>query len=233
MQIIPVLDLKGGLVVRGMMGERANYRPIESPLAGSATPLDIATGLAALAPFAAFYIADLDAIEGLAGNRAAVEALSAAFPKTELWLDAGVRTAAEARKLLENPRLVVVLGSESVDSADVVAALAGEERVVLSLDYRGDAFLGPATIETDAASWPARVIAMTLAKVGSDAGPDFERLAGIRARAGMRRVYAAGGVRGAGDVESLRAAGVAGALVASALHDGRLDGQTLRRLGIG
>ena len=36
------------------------------------------------------------------------------------------------------------------------------------------------------------------------------------------RLYAAGGVRGWADVETLRRLGVAGALVASAIHDGAL-----------
>ena len=48
------------------------------------------------------------------------------------------------------------------------------------------------------------------------------RLAGVVAQAGDRKVFAAGGLRGAADVRALAAAGVAGVLVASALHDGRL-----------
>jgi phosphoribosylformimino-5-aminoimidazole carboxamide ribotide isomerase len=37
-----------------------------------------------------------------------------------------------------------------------------------------------------------------------------------------RRIYAAGGVRDAADLAALARAGIAGALVATALHDGRL-----------
>ncbi len=64
---------------------------------------------------------------------------------------------------------------------------------------------------------------MTLARVGAGQGPDYERLAGIIARAGGRRVHAAGGVRDAGDLHRLAEMGVAGVLLASALHDGRLS----------
>ena len=32
MEIIPVVDLKGGVVVRARMGQREEYRPIETPL---------------------------------------------------------------------------------------------------------------------------------------------------------------------------------------------------------
>jgi phosphoribosylformimino-5-aminoimidazole carboxamide ribotide isomerase len=63
---------------------------------------------------------------------------------------------------------------------------------------------------------------MTLARVGSGAGPDVERLAAVQRIAAGRRIYAAGGVRDAADLAALARAGIAGALVATALHDGRL-----------
>ncbi len=71
---------------------------------------------------------------------------------------------------------------------------------------------------------------MTLGRVGADAGPDFERLAAVR-RASGAALYAAGGVRGADDLAALARAGIAGALVASALHDGRLSAKDLAAVG--
>jgi phosphoribosylformimino-5-aminoimidazole carboxamide ribotide isomerase len=228
-QIIPVLDIKNGVVVRGVMGKRAAYRPIETPLSASPAPLDVARGLFSLARFTALYIADLDAIEGRPANVATVSALAAAFPGVELWLDAGLRTAAEVAAHLSSPGVSVVLGSETIDSAETVRGFRDEAGAILSLDYRGSAFVGPPGLETAADFWPARVIAMTLAKVGSGAGPDLERLAEVKAKAGPRHVFAAGGVRDAADLEALQAAGIIGALVASALHDGRLNAATLAR----
>ena len=101
---------------------------------------------------------------------------------------------------------------------------------MLSLDFRGDDFLGPAELLTEASLWPRRLIVMTLARVGSGAGPDLERLASVAARAGDRAIFAAGGVRGADDVAALAKAGIAGALVSTALHDGRLAPVDLQRL---
>jgi phosphoribosylformimino-5-aminoimidazole carboxamide ribotide isomerase len=228
-QIIPVLDIKNGAVVRGVMGERAAYRPIETPLSPSSRPLDVARGLLSLARFPALYIADLDAIEGRPANVATVAALAAEFPGLELWLDAGLHTAGEVAAHLLSPGVAVVLGSESIDSAETAGGFRDEPRAILSLDYRGNAFVGPPGLENAAELWPARLIAMTLAKVGSGAGPDLERLAAVKAIAGRRQVFAAGGVRDGADLDDLQAAGIAGALVASALHDGRLDRATLAR----
>jgi phosphoribosylformimino-5-aminoimidazole carboxamide ribotide isomerase len=71
---------------------------------------------------------------------------------------------------------------------------------------------------------------MTLARVGSGSGPDMDRLRSINAKAPDRRVYAAGGVRDAADLVALRRAGIAGALVASSLHNGKLTGAQIARL---
>lgn len=167
MRIIPVLDIMGGRVVRGAMGERQAYRPIETPLSDSADPVAVAKGLARLGDFSAFYVADLDAIEGRPPNAAALSALSEAFADTAFWVDAGLRTAAEAERLQQAPRQHAVMGTESIADAAVLAALTRPERAILSLDFKGDAFLGPPEILQDTRLWPDRVIVMTLARVGS------------------------------------------------------------------
>ncbi len=221
--IVPVLDLKGGEVVHARAGDRARYQPIRSPLAPSSEPGAVVDGLLALAPFRRFYIADLDAIEGCGSHRAVVAALARRHPGIEFWIDAGLTTAA-ATVAVAATGLVPVLGSETLAAAEELAG-AGRDAAgcVLSLDYRGDRFLGPAEVETRAQLWPDRVIVMTLSRVGSGAGPDLARLEEVRRRAGSRRVFAAGGVRDAHDIATLATLGVAGALVATALHDGRID----------
>ena len=93
---------------------------------------------------------------------------------------------------------------------------------MLSLDFRGDAFQGPEEILTESKLWPRRVIVMTLSRVGSGAGPDLPQLAAIKTIAGDREIYAAGGVRDLADLSALKTVGAAGALIASALHDGRV-----------
>ncbi len=124
-------------------------------------------------------------------------------------------------------RRVRVVGSESLlDSAGLQGLVTG----VLSLDFRGDDFLGPPALLADPDLWPRRVIVMTLARVGGGDGPDYERLRDVIARAGADRlIYAAGGVRNGDDLEALRVMGAAGVLVATALHDGRIKTGDLLR----
>jgi len=71
---------------------------------------------------------------------------------------------------------------------------------------------------------------MTLDRVGSRSGPDLERLHAVKAIAQARAIYSAGGVRDTTDLFALASAGIAGALVASSLHDGRITNADLQGL---
>lgn len=228
MRVIPVIDLLGGFVVRARAGERAAYRPIETPLAADARPRSVAAGLLALGRFDTLYVADLEGIMHGRPDDRTVDALADAFPQVTLWVDNGLAEAEAARAWTAARHARLVVGSETQRSAGTLAALG--PAAVLSLDFRGDRFDGPAALLADPDPWPDDVIAMTLARVGSGAGPDLARLAAVGALAGpRRRVYAAGGVRGPADLAVLAEVGVAGALVATALHDGSLDRAALER----
>lgn len=232
MEVIPVLDVAMGQVVRAVQGNRDAYRPIITPLAPSADPAAVAEGLKALFPFRKIYIADLDGIVGRGRNHHLVPALSRVFPFAEIWIDAGTGSRGAARALLAAPVTTLVIGSETLETTKVLHEIAGEApaRTVLSLDFRGDAFIGPDDLLEDAGLWPQRVIVMTLARVGGNDGPDLNRIRDIVARAMGRKVYAAGGIRDRADLDAVRAAGAAGVLVASALHNQKITAGDLREI---
>jgi phosphoribosylformimino-5-aminoimidazole carboxamide ribotide isomerase len=219
---IPVIDLKGGEVVRARMGDRASYRPIKSPLSPTSDAVDVARGLLAVYPFPILYVADLDAIERHGDNFAALRRIRAEFPKLRMWIDNGVADGAALEALVSADLGEPVIGSESQRDGALIARHRDSMRIVLSLDFRGDAFQGPAEILAEPSLWPRRIIVMTLGRVGGGAGPDFARLNAIQSIAGDREIYAAGGVRDAADLRALEAMGCAGALIATALHEGRV-----------
>jgi phosphoribosylformimino-5-aminoimidazole carboxamide ribotide isomerase len=229
-EIIPVIDLKDGAVVRARMGQRDRYRPIETPLSPTSDPVDVTRGLLTVHRFETLYIADLDAIAGGADNRAVLTRLKAKFPQLTLWVDNGICDRGRAQEWLDAGWGDLVLGSETQPDAALVRYFAADPRVMLSLDFRGPSFQGPPALLDETSCWPGRVIAMTLARVGSGAGPDHDRLRSIRDAAPGKKVYAAGGVRDVADLIALKRAGVAGALVASCLHDGRLRGSDIAAL---
>ena len=143
MEIVPVIDLKGAAVVRARLGRRAEYRPIETRLSPTSDPVDVAGGLLSALPFKTLYVADLDAIEGMGDNQASLARLKAAFPSLALWVDNGMFDSEAAQTWLALRMGDLVLGSETQVDDRLVRQLAGDERIVLSLDFRGDAFQGP------------------------------------------------------------------------------------------
>jgi len=230
LRIIPVLDLKGGEVVRAALGQRDLYRPIVTPHAASSEPVLVAEGLRTLYPFPTFYIADLDAIEGRAPNREALVRLGKMTDAPKLWVDAGFAGAATLEVAFGMPGVFPVLGSESQTDDALLRRYRDHPDLILSLDFFADGFRGPPSLLEAKELWPRRVIVMTLAKVGSGAGPDLVRLAAIKAKAGSRDIVAAGGVRNENDIRALSSLGVAAALVATSLHDGTLTREQLALL---
>jgi phosphoribosylformimino-5-aminoimidazole carboxamide ribotide isomerase len=230
LQAIPVIDLMHGQVVHARKGDRASYRPLRSPLSPTSDAVDVVRGLLAVYPFPRLYVADLDAIQGDGDNVRALRRIRTAFPTLQMWVDNGATDAAAIEALIHADLGAPVIGSESQRDANLITRHRGSRRIVLSLDFRGDAFQGPQEVREEPALWPQRIIVMTLERVGSGAGPDLARLAAIRSVAGAREIYAAGGVRDAADLSALKGAGASGALIATALHERRVVGADLEAI---
>jgi phosphoribosylformimino-5-aminoimidazole carboxamide ribotide isomerase len=109
----------------------------------------------------------------------------------------------------------------------------GANRIVLSLDLKAGqpltdvamwrAMAPLAIAESAIASGVSRLIVLDLANVGVDEGVGTLALCQeLRARHPQIEIIAGGGVRGPDDLAQMASAGCNAALVASALHDGRL-----------
>jgi len=141
------------------------------------------------------YVADLDAIEGRPPQDRLVSSL-AAFGA--LWLDGGVSSASRACEALTLGAAHVIVGLETLRSWDALAEICSVLDGVAS------------------------IIVIDLARVGTGEGIDVRLIAGVRDAAPHTVLLAGGGVRGIDDLARLRDAGCDGALVATALHDGRI-----------
>ena len=89
----------------------------------------------AVYPFAALYIADIDAIEGRGGNRQVVRRLQGEFPDLALWVDSGIADLDGATDWLSAGLGHLVIGSETQSDLGLVRRLAADGRVALSLDF--------------------------------------------------------------------------------------------------
>src|SRR5438876_12291445 len=97
MRVVGVIDLMGGVVVRGVGGRRAEYRPVESQLCASAEAVTVAEAYRLEYGIEELYLADLDAISGATPAWRTYEALLMAGFR--LWVDAGVRTIEDGQAL--------------------------------------------------------------------------------------------------------------------------------------
>jgi HisA/HisF family protein len=230
LNLIPVIDLLQGHVVRAVRGDRKAYRPIVSALCASSDPVTVARILCDHCAARQLYVADLDALQGRATQIAVLADLLQALPGIELWLDAGLADASAGEALRSQlapfaSRIVFVYGSESLRSREALERCfghgAGEDdiRAALSLDRRDGQRLDAAGCWDAVALWPERLIVMTLERVGSGAGPDLETLKEVRRLAPGAMLIGAGGIRSEDDLARAGAAGADAWLVASALHD--------------
>lgn len=244
MRIIPVLDLKGGLVVHAVRGDRATYKPVQSRLTHSAAPRAVAAAFAELG-FRTIYVADLDAI---AGERSNLELYRDMLAIAEaIWLDVGLSSVERAIELSEFARSSnvtgIIAGLESLGSPRLLAAIArrvNPDRLVFSLDLkRGSPFtaqpgwarMTPVQIVQYTISLGVRrVIVLDLADVGAGTGASTVELCReIRLRYGSDlELVAGGGVRSLADLAALRDAGCSAALVATALHNGAMTRDDLQ-----
>jgi len=239
MQIIPVIDLLGGQVVRGIGGRRSEYRPIESQLVAGSDPGAIAAAFVKHFGATTCYVADLDAIERGEFDVAAWKAIADAGLR--LWLDAGIGSIERrscvsdwCREYLIDAEFVI--GSETLESEQELARLVDQgqaQRLIFSLDLKagrvlsrivGWPTLSPMQIAARAVdAGVSRLIVLDLADVGTGGGTrTLDLCRQLRQKYSRLELIAGGGVRRLDDLKRMADTGCTAALVASALHDGRI-----------
>ena len=242
MNVVPVIDILNGIVVHAVRGRRKEYQPLQSVLFNSVEPVEVAKGFCKLG-FSELYVADLDAILGNQGN---LQVLRRMTKETglKLMVDAGVTTVGTAEKLLENGVSKVIIGTETLENKSFVGEAVrhfGGARVIVSLDLVGDRMLVKSGFgggedamcllrEFDGMG-VSQVIVLDLARVGSGEGVNVDFLKKVTGELAVD-VYVGGGVRDIADLVELKNLGVAGVLLATALHSGKISVADLKRSGL-
>ena len=241
MKIIPVIDVLDGIAVHAVRGERRHYRPLRSVLCSSVDPLDMALTFESLG-FDSLYLADLDAILGKSTNFALYQQIKTKT-NLDLMVDAGIAELTKAEKLLKTGVSKIVIGTETLLSLDFVnqaVEFFGENRVVVSIDLKRGKVMSVSeniksmnpiplaqTLEKIGVS---QIILLDLDRVGTERGANVEVLKEVLKKTKVR-VLVGGGIRSLQDLEELRNLGVSGALVATALHNGKLRVDELKSAG--
>ncbi len=224
MQIIPVIDIKENQAVYAIQGKRSEYRPVNTPLCQSSDPFAVIDSFLHIADFRSVYVADLNSIMGQGNNRRLITELLRSYPDINFWIDNGSFRDLERTPSLAN--YVPIVGSEALRETDLDALTDCCSQWILSLDFSMEKKLGPEQLFSNEQYWPADVIIMTLARVGTLTGPDFQKLAFFYQNYPDKNFIAAGGIRHYDDLSKLKKSGIRQALIAGALHTkqiGRLE----------
>ena len=225
MKIIPVIDLKDGLVVHAQQGIRAQYQPICTQLCQSSDIYQIIQAFLGIYNFDAMYIADLNAITQQGGNERLITEVMAFFPRILFWIDSGYQP------VKKNPgNYFPVLGSECYGDETVLELKAFNNHFILSLDYSLSKELGAKSLFSNPDLWPDKIIIMTLNRVGSNQGPDLDKLKWFCRQYPLKQFIAAGGIRNTNDLLALKQVGIKQALIASALHSGAISPKDIKNL---
>jgi phosphoribosylformimino-5-aminoimidazole carboxamide ribotide isomerase len=218
MRVYFVMDLKNGVAVRGKSGERDKYYPISqrSVAVSSSNPVEVVEQLGPRF----LYVADLDRIEGKGDNLRLIGRLSEMVE--ELMADCGFRKREEIEGLPFRP----VLGTETYPVDEVI------DGVYVSLDFRGGRLLGSKKSEFDVlealnSHRLEGVIVLSIDSVGS-LRHDF-RLTEKVLELSENPVIAAGGISSVEELERLKELGCMGALIATAIHEGLMDAELVKR----
>jgi phosphoribosylformimino-5-aminoimidazole carboxamide ribotide isomerase len=233
-ELYPAIDLLGGRVVQLRQGDYDRATDYGGdPAAVAATFVEQGARW--------IHVVDLDAARtGQPRNRGAVEAIVGAAPGARIEVGGGVRGASDAEALLGAGVARVVLGTAAVADPPLVGRLAARHPggVAVGLDARDGevavrgwtAGSGASVLDLVARFAGDGVGAFVVTDIGRDgtlSGPDVRGLVSVLAATDVP-VVASGGVSSLGDLRALAdlEAGdrrLAGAIVGTAIHDGRFS----------
>ncbi len=219
MQLICALDLKGGHVVHGRAGRRSEYAPLTWGISPTAEPRGY---IEAVRP-RSIYIADLDRIAGVGSHDETVLGLGDRVSRC--YIDRGCRGPLD---MLDAPFIENVIGTETAGSD-----LAGFSGGYLSVDVKDGRVLPggeePEVILSRAEDWGfSGCIFLHISAVGGECGIVRAEVERIRSATDLPLLYG-GGVRDCADLDTLATAGYDGAIIATAIHTGKVPPDLIRR----
>jgi len=218
-----VLDILNGAVVHAVRGKRSSYAPIAgfSQIVSTSEPLGIVQELRPRE----VYVADLNLLTGRGDNLAAIKKISTC---TRTMADTGISKVGDLDRLPES--VSMVMGTETA-SLQLIEEAARARKIVVSIDMMKRKVL--ARDPDLAGQTPLQllqrlsglklqsVILLELDRVGTSAGLDKPFLEEAEAAA-KHPLILGGGVKGEEDLRTLEEMGFSGALLATALHNGRI-----------
>lgn len=229
MKVFAAVDVRDGAAVQ-LIGGRPEAERIRLPDPAAVARQWVDAG------FHAIHVVDLDAALGTGENRAAIRAIAGAVAgRATLQVGGGIRDDESIDRTLGLGADRIIVGTRGVEDRAWLAAVTADRpgRIVLAADVKGGVVLSRGWTEAtglDTATFLEGLDGLPLGAVlitdvdreGRQAGIDADLFRRLIA-ATRHPVIAAGGVTSTTDLNALRDAGAAGAVLGMALYTGRID----------
>lgn len=218
MDLVLAMDLKGGVVVHGRKGDRAEYRPLTWGISPTADP----EGYIRVMQPRFLYIADLDRISGAGSHDRAIA--TCAMMVERCYVDRGCRFPDD---ILAGENIVNIIGTET--AGDLSAYRHG----MLSIDIREGLVIPggrrPEDVLAEAEALPFDCcLVLNISAVGTGEGLSPHTLSELR-NAYRNTLFYGGGIRDTGDLSLLDSAGFDGAIVTTAVHEKAIPHELIRK----
>lgn len=215
-ELIPVLDIRGGVAVSGKSGKRHEYTPLKTVYHPTSDTTEIASAM----PFKRLYIADLD---GITSQNPDIETIKQIAFSKEIMVDIGVRSSADL-EIFHHIRCQIILGTETLEDLDILTHALDifGKRIIVSIDIKKENVLSSflpnspeETYDTIRQTGVEEFIFLDITSVGTLRN-DFSFIKDLNKTS---KILVGGGITSK-DLEVLERMKVDGALVGTALHKG-------------
>ncbi|HME56062.1 MAG TPA: HisA/HisF-related TIM barrel protein [Candidatus Lokiarchaeia archaeon] len=231
-RVVPVLDVKHGVAVHGVKGQREKYAPVDCSWCKDGDVRQLINGYQNEFGLQDLYAADLDAItEGTPSVEVYLQIKELVLGR--IMIDAGITNMQGFHDLETYDFAEIILGTESVPSLSVFTDVINTNRndTIISFDVKMGHLLSPIKNLASAgldnafrrveALNPSAIIYLDLTGVGAKIG--VNPVARKLVDAASVPVFLGGGVKSANDLQEAKDAGFCGVLVATALQEGLID----------
>ncbi|MBY8988232.1 MAG: hypothetical protein KGD61_07240, partial [Candidatus Lokiarchaeota archaeon] len=229
--------------VHAIKGEREKYKPLRSVLVKSTDPVKIIKKVKNESLIHEVYIADLDAILRRKPNFSLLTKILN-IPEIKVLIDPGIILAKNILEYSNYGLGSLILGLETIENLDVISdclEIVGSHKTIVSIDMYKEVILTNVKeiknqhpieiIEKIEELGVKKIILLDLYKVGQKIGGVPPLYLKIRKQFNGQ-ILVGGGIKNIRDIELYKQHYFSGVLIGTALHDGTIEIEELRKINL-
>ena len=242
-KVIPVIDVLNSEAVHAIKGEREKYKPLKSVLIKSSNPVEIIKKIKNETIIHEVYIADLDAIIRRKPNFTLITKILK-IPEIKVMIDPGIILAKNISEYSKFSLDSLILGLETLENLEVISEclkIMGGHKTIVSIDMYNSVIQtnvkeilnqNPIEIIKKIEELGVKkIILLDLFKVGQKIGgipPLYLKIRDIY----NGKIFVGGGIKDIRDIELYKQYDFSGVLIGTALHDGTIEIEKLRKINL-